>query len=29
MKDYKKIYEEWLANPYFDDKGRAEGHRRG
>ena len=18
MKDYKKIYEEWLSNPYFD-----------
>ena len=20
MKDYMKIYQEWLANPYFDDK---------
>ena len=22
--DYKKIYEEWLANPYFDDATKAE-----
>ena len=20
MKDYMKIYEEWLSNPYFDEK---------
>ncbi len=24
MKDYKKIYEEWLSNPYFDEKTKAE-----
>lgn len=24
MKDYRKIYEEWLANPYFDKETRAE-----
>lgn len=24
MKDYKKIYEEWLSNPYFDDETKAE-----
>lgn len=24
MKDYKKIYEEWLANPYFDQDTKAE-----
>ena len=22
--DYKKLYEEWLDNPYFDDKTKAE-----
>ncbi|MEG7530018.1 MAG: phospho-sugar mutase [Hungatella sp.] len=24
MKDYKKIYEEWLTNPYFDDATKTE-----
>ena len=24
MKDYMKIYQEWLANPYFDDKTKEE-----
>ncbi len=24
MKDYKKIYEEWLSNPYFDEATKAE-----
>ena len=24
MKDYKKIYEEWLANPYFDEATKEE-----
>ena len=24
MKDYKKIYEEWLSNPYFDEETKAE-----
>ena len=24
MKDYMKIYEEWLANPYFDEGTKAE-----
>lgn len=24
MKDYRKIYEEWLANPYFDEATKAE-----
>ncbi len=24
MKDYKKIYEEWLGNPYFDEATKAE-----
>ena len=24
MKDYKKIYEEWLGNPYFDEQTKAE-----
>lgn len=24
MKDYKKIYEEWLSNPYFDEDTKAE-----
>lgn len=24
MKDYMKIYQEWLANPYFDDETKAE-----
>ncbi len=24
MKDYKKIYEEWLQNPYFDEETKAE-----
>ena len=24
MKDYKKIYEEWLSNPYFGEKTKAE-----
>ena len=24
MKDYKKIYEEWLSNPYFDEKTKKE-----
>ena len=30
MKDYKKIYQEWLENPYFDeaDQRRAARHRR-
>lgn len=22
--DYKKLYEEWLANPYFDENTKAE-----
>ena len=22
--DYKKVYEEWLANPYFDEATKAE-----
>ena len=22
--DYKKLYEEWLTNPYFDDATKAE-----
>ena len=22
--DYKKVYEEWLANPYFDEETKAE-----
>ena len=24
MKDYKKIYEEWLSNPYFDEETKEE-----
>ena len=24
MKDYMKIYEEWLSNPYFDEKTKEE-----
>ena len=24
MKDYMKIYQEWLANPYFDEKTKEE-----
>ena len=24
MKDYMKIYQEWLSNPYFDDATKAE-----
>lgn len=24
MKDYKSIYEEWLANPYFDEATKEE-----
>ena len=24
MKDYKKIYQEWLENPYFDEETKAE-----
>ena len=24
MKDYMKIYEEWLSNPYFDEDAKAE-----
>ena len=24
MKDYKKIYEEWLSNPYFDEATKEE-----
>jgi len=24
MKDYRKIYEEWISNPYFDEKTREE-----
>ena len=24
MKDYMKIYEEWLSNPYFDEKTKDE-----
>ena len=24
MKDYMKIYKEWLANPYFDEATKAE-----
>ena len=24
MKDYMKIYEEWLSNPYFDEGTKAE-----
>ena len=24
MKDYMKIYQEWLANPYFDNKTKEE-----
>lgn len=24
MKDYRKIYEEWLSNPYFDEETKAE-----
>ena len=24
MKDYMKIYQEWLSNPYFDEATKAE-----
>ena len=24
MKDYKKIYQEWLENPYFDEETKKE-----
>lgn len=24
MKDYMKIYQEWLSNPYFDEETKAE-----
>ena len=24
MEDYRKVYEEWLSNPYFDDATKAE-----
>ena len=24
MKDYMKIYQEWLSNPYFDEDTKAE-----